>query len=89
MGKSNFKSNFYIGKMGLGTKENAVRGKKGCRTLHDKIYSINVKIYSLEDNRRRVGRMRRSLIAIMQLKKLSLKCFLIYIAFYKDGHMVQ
>ena len=48
MGKSNFKSNFYIGKMGLGTKENAVRGKKGCRTLHDKIYSINVKIYSLK-----------------------------------------
>ena len=34
--------------MGLGTKENAVRGKKGCRTLHDKIYSINVKIYSLK-----------------------------------------
>ena len=27
MGKSNFKSNFYIGKMGLGTKGNAVRGK--------------------------------------------------------------
>ena len=25
MGKSNFKSNFYIGKMGLGTKGNAVR----------------------------------------------------------------
>ena len=33
--------------MGLGTKENAVRGKKGCRTLHDKIYSIIVKMYSL------------------------------------------
>ena len=24
MGKSNFKSNFYIGKMGLGTKGNAM-----------------------------------------------------------------